>query len=131
LFLWSIIGQRDDAHAVIDAWGFTRKDEIVWHKLATPGRGAYTRHVHETLLIAIRGSWPPPSAKRRHPSVITVERGRHSEKPDVFYEVIEHMYPGAHRRLELFARSRREGWTSWGNQLGDAPGGDKRARRAA
>ena len=38
LFLWSIIGQRDDADAVIDAWNFTQKDEIVWHKL--PGEPA-------------------------------------------------------------------------------------------
>jgi N6-adenosine-specific RNA methylase IME4 len=42
--------------------------------------------------------------------------GRHSEKPVVFYETIERMYPGL-PRIELFARAVRPGSTAWGNEV--------------
>lgn len=51
--------------------------------------------------------------KNRYPTVIQAERGEHSAKPQIVYEMIETMYP--HRRyLELFSRNQREGWEMWG-----------------
>lgn len=51
---------------------------------------------------------------KRPSSIISAPRGtRHSEKPAVVHEVIEQWYPRI-RKLELFARQRREGWVSWG-----------------
>ena len=41
-------------------------------------------------------------------------RRSHSEKPDLFMDMIEQMSPGPY--LELFARNPRLGWASWGNQ---------------
>lgn len=41
-------------------------------------------------------------------------RGRHSEKPELFMDLIESMSPGPY--LELFARRQRLGWDSWGNE---------------
>lgn len=59
--------------------------------------------------------WEPP----RRPFVATAEgtwcaapRGRHSEKPPVFADLIERMSPGPY--VELFARAPRLGWDSWG-----------------
>jgi excisionase family DNA binding protein len=49
-------------------------------------------------------------------SVIEAPRGRHSEKPECVYELIERMYRLA-SKLELFARRRRPGWTAWGNEV--------------
>jgi len=49
-------------------------------------------------------------------SVVDARRGRHSEKPEVFYELIERMYP-ERSKLELFARRRRPGWSAWGNEV--------------
>ena len=40
----------------------------------------------------------------------------HSKKPDLFYEIIEKMYPTL-PRIELFARSNRTDWDGWGNQV--------------
>ena len=40
----------------------------------------------------------------------------HSRKPDEAYELIEGMYPDA-VRLELFARTQRDGWTAMGNEV--------------
>ena len=40
----------------------------------------------------------------------------HSRKPEVVYQIIERLYPGG-QYLELFARHRRPGWDSFGNQV--------------
>jgi N6-adenosine-specific RNA methylase IME4 len=39
----------------------------------------------------------------------------HSRKPDEIYQHIEQLWNGPY--VELFARHRREGWQSWGDQL--------------
>ena len=43
------------------------------------------------------------------------QRREHSEKPELFQDLIERMSPGP--RLELFARRQRLGWTVWGNEV--------------
>ena len=79
------------------------------------GTGNYVLNRHEKLLIATRGDFPTPL--QRFDSVVDAQRGRHSEKPKIFYELIERMYPNA-TRLELFARGKaRPGWTFWGNEV--------------
>ena len=45
---------------------------------------------------------------------IATRKREHSRKPDEQYAIVEACSPGPY--LELFARGRREGWTSWGNQ---------------
>ena len=59
---------------------------------------------------------PLPQEKDRPSSVIMGPRKEHSEKPDSVYQDIEQMYPNR-TYLELFARNKRQGWTSWGNEL--------------
>lgn len=115
LFLWAVNGQIPAALAVMSAWGFEYRANLVWTKPSI-GLGYWCRNRHELLLIGRRGSYPLPEPKRRADSVVEARRGRHSEKPARFYELIEYMYPDA-TRLELFARSTRPGWTSWGNEI--------------
>ena len=43
-------------------------------------------------------------------------RRAHSQKPDEQYERIETMFDGPY--VELFSRSNRPGWISWGDQVG-------------
>ena len=46
-------------------------------------------------------------------------RREHSRKPDEMHEMIELVsYPP---RLEIFARHRRPGWDTWGNETGKFP----------
>lgn len=47
---------------------------------------------------------------------IRAPRREHSRKPDEQYARIETLFGG--RKVELFARTRRDGWTSWGRELG-------------
>jgi N6-adenosine-specific RNA methylase IME4/ParB-like chromosome segregation protein Spo0J len=116
LFLWTVSSKLPEALQVMAAWGFQYRSSLVWIK-DWIGLGTWVRHRHELLLIANRGSWPPPQPEDRTDSVIEAKRGRHSEKPARAYELIERMYPDA-TKLELFARGKpRAGWTAWGNEV--------------
>ena len=117
LFLWATSPLLHKAVAVISAWGFNYKTCAVWDK-GQIGMGYFFRQQHELLLVAERGSIPKPAPADRPSSVICEPRGRHSQKPDRFYEIIETMYPTL-SKVELFQRSPRAGWDGWGNEVGD------------
>ncbi|MCU0811960.1 MAG: MT-A70 family methyltransferase [Thiobacillaceae bacterium] len=113
LFLWVTSPILEEAFDVIRAWGFAYKASFVWDKVKH-NMGHYNSVRHELLLVCTRGSCQPDT-RRLFDSVVTVERGRHSEKPAVFYEMIETLYPHG-KRLELFARAKRQGWDSYGHE---------------
>lgn len=115
LFLWATAPKLPEALEVMQAWGFSYRTCAVWDKEAV-GVGYWFRGQHELLLVGVRGRFSPPPPEVRVSSVIRQKREGHSEKPEVVYEIIERMYPGA-RYIELFARSEREGWDVWGNQV--------------
>ena len=77
------------------------------------GMGRIVRASHETCLICVRGKARVlnHSTRSRFPAPV----GRHSEKPDRFFEIVEELVPGP--RLELFARRERPGWHCLGNEL--------------
>lgn len=115
LFLWATNPLLQEALAVMTAWGFDYKTNIVWDKeQPTTGLGFYVKGQHELLLIGTRGSFRPnymPS------SVIRDRKGDHSRKPLSLYSLIETMYP-KQRYLELFARAaeERDDWTFFGGE---------------
>ena len=114
LFLWTTSPKLAEAMRVIEAWGFEFRTCAAWVK-DKMGMGYYFRQRHELLLVAARGSLPVPLPEHRHDSVIEAPLGAHSAKPEIFAELIEEMYP-EHKRIELFCRSPRPGWSAWGNQ---------------
>lgn len=115
LFMWGTVPMAMQAHEVMAAWGFTYKSQIVWVK-PRPGTGYWVRNRHEVLLIGTRGNIPAPAPGDQPPSVIEAPLGRHSEKPAIFYEIIEKMFPTL-PKVELFARKKRKDWTVWGNEV--------------
>jgi N6-adenosine-specific RNA methylase IME4 len=118
LFLWATAPKLREGLAVMEAWGFEFKTFAVWDKEII-GMGYWLRGQHEPILIGTRGKAEPPANDLVPPSVIRSKRGRHSAKPDAVYDLIESMFPtlGSRDRVELFARQKRPGWTSWGNEL--------------
>jgi len=121
LFLWRVASMQEEALAVVRAWGFTPKSELVWCKqtktgLPHFGMGRYTRHCHEVCLIAVSNLGCTPAVHDQR-SVIHAPVGMHSEKPDEFYRVVQRMYPRAQRH-EMFARKVRRGWRQLGLELG-------------
>ena len=119
LFMWGVATLMELAYEVMRSWGFFPEGQIIWEKISSNGKpriglGGKVRYSHELLIIGHRGN--PQKAKFQTPSVITAKITKHSEKPEIFSEVIEKMFPTA-KRIELFARRPRIGWTSVGNQI--------------
>lgn len=117
LFMWATSPKLAEAMEVIQAWGFTYRTCAVWVKDRI-GNGHYFRQRHELLLLAKKGDMRSPEPANRPDSVIEAPRGKHSEKPEEVYELIEAMYP-EYRKIELFSRNARQGWLGWGNQYDD------------
>ena len=120
LYLWVINKYLPDAFAIASAWGFQFSTLLTWAKRPMGGGlgGAYGIS-SEHLLFCRRGTlrakqrigrtwfdWKRPY-KNGYP--------HHSAKPPEAFEVIESVSGGPY--VELFARTRRPGWTSWGDQL--------------
>ncbi len=124
LYLWVPNAMLEDGLRVMRAWGFEYKSNIVWHKIrkdgGSDGRGVgfYFRNVTELILFGVRGKGVRTLAPgRRQVNLLGTRKREHSRKPDEIYDVIEACSWGP--RLELFARTRREGWTIWGNEAPD------------
>lgn len=114
LFLWATSPLLEDAFEVINAWGFNYKASIVWDK-DEHNFGHYVSVRHELLLIATKGSCLP-DVNKLHPSVVRIKREKHSKKPAKFRKLIDAMYPHGNR-AELFARTKAEGWDSFGAEI--------------
>jgi N6-adenosine-specific RNA methylase IME4 len=115
LALWSTVPLLPDALQVMGAWGFTYKTLLTWIKLGKLGLGFWFRGNVELLLIGTRGA--PTPWRLPFKNVHAEKPTEHSCKPLRFYELLEasEMEP----RIELFARTSREGWDAWGL---DVPG---------
>ena len=124
LYLWCPNAMLPEGVAVMKAWGFTYKSNIVWHKVrkdgGSDGRGVgfYFRNVTELMLFGVRGKNARTLAPgRRQVNLLATRKREHSRKPDEQYGIIEACSNGPY--LELFARGIREGWVSWGSEADD------------
>ncbi len=124
LYLWVPNALLPDGLAVLQAWGFYYKSNIVWHKVrkdgGSDGRGVgfYFRNVTELILFGVRGKNARTLAPgRSQVNMIQTRKREHSRKPDEQYDVIEACSPGPY--IELFGRGIRKGWTTWGHQADD------------
>jgi N6-adenosine-specific RNA methylase IME4 len=123
LYLWVPNALLAEGLAVMAAWGFTYKSNIVWHKVRKDGGpdgrgvGFYFRNVTELVLFGVRGKNARTLAPgRRQVNFIATRKREHSRKPDELYPIIEACSPGPY--VELFARGVRPRWKAWGNQAG-------------
>ena len=114
LFLWTTSPLLEESFKVVNAWGFKYKTSFIWDKIRH-NMGHYNSVRHEILLIATKGSYTP-EVRKLFDSVVSVERTRHSEKPQIFRDIINTIYPSG-ERIELFARQKIDGWDVWGNEL--------------
>lgn len=106
---------------VMQSWGFELKQTYVWRKTTKTnkdafGMGRLFRQCHELALIGTRGSPYSSLRSRSERSVVSALHAGHSVKPDALHESLERMFPEA-RKLELFARRSRAGWTCLGNKI--------------
>jgi N6-adenosine-specific RNA methylase IME4 len=123
LYMWVPNALLPEGLEVMKAWGFSYKTNVVWHKVRKDGGpdgrgvGFYFRNTTEIILFGIRGKMRTLAPGRTQVNIIRSMKQEHSRKPDEQYKLIQSCSPGPY--LELFARGKRPGWTTWGNQAED------------
>ena len=133
VFMWSTWPTLPDALSLAHAWGLIYKTcAFNWLKRTVTGKawhvgmGYWTRANSEPCLLFTRGS-PKRINKGVQQLIYTDETqlelfpplvariGNHSAKPEIVYHRIEKLMNGPY--LEIFARNRRSGWDSIGNEI--------------
>lgn len=116
LFMWTTGPQMANAIELGSSWGFEYKTmAFVWDKqVHNPGR--YTLSQTEFCLVFKRGRIPTPRGARNVKQLISVRRGKHSEKPETVIDGITRMFP-KQNKIELFARKNYIGWDNWGLEI--------------
>lgn len=115
LFMWTTAPMLERSLAIPRAWGFRYVSQAVWPK-DRMGTGYWFRNQHEIVLLCKRGRFPRPgNSAPLGSSLIFGARREHSRKPDDLQDRIDVVWPHA-RKLEMFARRVRPGWTAWGDE---------------
>jgi N6-adenosine-specific RNA methylase IME4 len=96
LYLWIPNALLPQGLAVMQAWGFDYKSNIVWHKIRKDGGpdgrgvGFYFRNTTELILFGVRGKNARTLAPgRRQVNIIKTMKREHSRKPDELYDISE------------------------------------------
>ncbi len=138
LILWTTFPMLGRAMQLMNDWQFKYKTGGPWTKQSRSGKkyafgtGYIYRNAAEMFLLGTRGEPRVRSKSVRNliaddPGLrgewaITAPLREHSRKPEQMYHAIEELFLGPY--CELFARRRRTGWESWGDQLEPVnPGG--------
>lgn len=111
VFLWTTNRYLPASFDVLNAWGATYRQVLVWFKTgANPNTGSVAPTACEFLLFARIGRGANLIGKFRSPLITTKRPGpnRHSQKPEVWLDEIERVSPGPY--AELFSRRARFGW---------------------
>ena len=121
LFLWVTSPCLLEGIELIKAWGFEYKTiAFTWIKQnkKSPslfwGMGYWTRANSELCLLATKGN--PKRIDAGVHSVIMTPIEEHSKKPDEARKRIVYLM-GDIPRIELFARTKTDGWDAWGNEI--------------
>lgn len=113
LWLWTTNQFLRAGFDVMEAWGFKYLAPITWVKPS--GMGNYFIHRTQTLLFGYKGICEFVLERYKPTVVQTTIPKRHSQKPNVFCDLIESI--SLEPRIELFARNKRMGWDCWGDEI--------------
>jgi N6-adenosine-specific RNA methylase IME4 len=112
LYCWCPVSFVPHAIWLCEHWGFTYSSLLTWVK---PGGVGWTWWCTRTEHIVFGFKGKMTLKNRPIDNVFAATAQKHSRKPEVSFEVIERAsFPPY---LELFARRKRPGWHSWGNQV--------------
>lgn len=121
LFLWTIDKYLIDAQRMAESLGYKLHARMIWNKVTGIPAAFTIRYGHEYLLYMYKGKLRPVAhdERGRIHTVFTERVKRHSQKPEISFEIIQRLYPDE-RKIELYARQERAGWDCWGNEVGDS-----------
>lgn len=120
VYIWVLSQHVDWGYAVASAWGVEPQILLTWAK---PGLGAGRFQCNTEHVLVCRGGpragnpfgFGGQVAPATGGTWFNWPRGRHSEKPREFFELVEKISPGPF--LEMYARSTRPGWAVFGNEV--------------
>jgi N6-adenosine-specific RNA methylase IME4 len=125
LWLWFTNNHMIEAAKCLETWGFKLKTILTWEKVTNDGTrtrfgtGHWLRNATEHCSLAVRGEVRAFSGETltNESTILHAPRREHSRKPEAFYRMVETLCPSM-KKLEMFARETRNGWDSWGNEVG-------------
>lgn len=118
LFLWTIDKYLFEAQKIAEELGYKLHARMIWDKVTGIPAAFTVRYGHEYLLYMYKGKLTPVAIEERGKihTVFREQVKRHSQKPELSFEIINRLYPSA-RKLELYARTERDGYDCWGNEV--------------
>jgi len=118
MFLWTIEKYLPQAEAIAKELGYKLHVRMVWNKVTGIPSAFTIRYGHEYMLYLYKIKLPKIALSERGKihSVFTEQVKKHSQKPEISFNIIERLYPDCNK-LELFARRKRVNWDAWGNEI--------------
>jgi len=113
LFLWTTQKFLPMSLRLLLCWEFRYVCLFVWHKNGGYQVVGLPQYNCELIVYARKGT-PTFVSTKAFNTCFSAKRGKHSEKPEEFYEMIRNVTkPG---RIDMYSRRKIKGFDSWGNE---------------
>lgn len=119
VFLWEVDSLLIEAEEMMLKQKYKRHCRFIWDKTNGIAPAFTVRYSHEYLVWWYKPKMLPINKEYMGKfTTVFQEAGRqHSRKPDFAYHMIDKLYPDA-KKIDVFSREQRGGWSQWGNELG-------------
>tara|TARA_Y100000034_G_C6625317_1_gene272745 strand:- start:29 stop:553 length:525 start_codon:yes stop_codon:yes gene_type:complete len=116
LFIWTINKYLPETFNIIKKWDFNYSTTLLWIKKPRGYGlgGAFATNV-EYLIYAKRGK--VNFKKKNNTCWWHFDRSEHSKKPNFYRDLISKTFNEKDKKIELFARTKVDGWDCWGNEV--------------